>query len=111
MLDLKTENLYIEKNGFADLPCFGDIRYSQLRSFSYATAEQIANNRLGRLDDFKALYDAILDSQTYESYKDLRRTIIRSKEDELQGELREQLEKKEKERLNKIGLQSMKSIK
>lgn len=84
-----------------------DYTAYQLRSFAFCRAQTIANRRLHRLDEFKAVTDQISSKEGLKSYQDLREEIIESHAIQADKEDVKELSKKDKIEHNKQAAQSI----
>lgn len=75
-LDIDVRDIYVEHDG-GDVEAGrqNDYTIAQVRSFAFCKAEQIAINRLNRLDEFRAILNDLYGSEKTNELKKLKEEI------------------------------------
>jgi hypothetical protein len=83
----------------------------EVRSFSFANAQMIANERIRRLDELKSVIDQALDGKKFfENYMDLREEIIDSHSIEDRSAKAKSITKEEMKKHNKQAFFAMRNF-
>lgn len=108
-MDLDDSILYNSDNKDLESERTNDYTAYQLRSYAFCRAQRIANERLHRLDEFKAVIDQISSEEGLEQYNKLRQEIIGTHAIESDSDKAKQMKKEEKLKHNRKAAQSIMS--